>query len=309
LIAFLQNKNNGLDSADYGEVLQFILDNNTSGDDLILLAINFVLSNQRYLYLRKSLKGVLVSQVKDADRALNLTIEVCDDFAKAAREWEPIKNEAKNAETKTKILMKFKLLINGMNEKSVEVVDLLQKGNKFVRLDMDELIKPENEYIMLWLENLLKCHQGNYPFVLFSRTQKTSIEGLLSRYTGLEARRFLTDRDLAGMEIPRENICTLYELRGKRPEAEDLQASMAMPLFYSIGGVYMAAQVAVASGNIDDLQDETAKKALNSFYESLFGKDFGWEKLFNGGLWPPVEKISAIVETLHSTVKQIEISA
>jgi len=87
---------------------------------------------------------------------------------------------------------------------------------------------------------------------------------------------------------------------------------MYLPLVYSISSVYLAFQVVLADGDINEIDDKLARSSLKTFYELLFGRSLWaeeWQQLFNGELLPPVKKQSDMLDNLRKAIVEIEKSA
>ena len=140
------------------------------------------------------------------------------------------------------------------------------------------------------------------PFVFYSSSNEAGVAGFLADHglrqgvipAGHDARRVIDLRDLSAINSELSGDC------------------LFLPLIYSVSSIYLAAQVVLAEGNIDQIEDKLAQTTLRALYQSLFGRPLSedeWQQLFRGELLPPLEKLTGTLNSLHLAIIQVEKAA
>jgi hypothetical protein len=308
-IDFLRNPDNGLDSSAYADFLQYILENPSvvsDNDALISLSAGYIANMPRYDYLANAIAGVggedvtlALSRVKDIKDIYNQiiyartkSVEVLKPLTKS------IADEAKFAQAKTKIKM-----LTSVWRVNTDFIEKLLKNNKFVRLDVDELVKPENKYVLDWLKTLM-ASKTQTPFVFYSRSGASDVD------------KFLKDNNLNSAVLPEsiqaQNIIDLVDPVNVNNQLP--QNSLYMPLPYSVSSIYLASQVVVSEGKISQISDKLVASTIKSLYTTLLGKDITDEELNElfrtpWTILPPITQITGTLNALRNAIAQIEVAA
>lgn len=207
-------------------------------------------------------------------------------------------------------IRKIKMLTSVWS-KNNDFVDTLLKGSKFIQLDILELQKPENKHIIDWLSKLTETQRGVFVFFAGSEKKDDGVEKFFeeNRLTGCKIHGAVK----AGLTA--SNTITLLDLNGLTPDAgEDIYSdrnSLYLPYIYSVSGIYLAAQVVIAGGDIAGIQDNLIKTTLKKTYESLFGEELNDDELNQlfRGKWPKAYKIVESINALRKAIAQIEAAA
>jgi hypothetical protein len=248
-------------------------------------------------------------KIKDASKRFKAALDVFNGIAEAKA------LAGKVAETKGKVdtavkglndtIKKIKM-ITGQWAHKTEFLDTLVKQNKFVKLDVDQLAKTENQYLIDWLKGLRQDHLG--VFLFFSATGSVSVGEFLSK-NNISGKDYTTAISAEKIDVAKD-VITLLELSGLDTD-KDMGTGLFLPYVYSVSGIYLAAQVVIAGGQIQNITDNLVKTTLKKTYEALFGEeltDDDLNKLFSGK-WPKAYKITESINALRKAIAQIEVAA
>jgi hypothetical protein len=299
LIAFLMQADNGLQSQSYADVLQNIADRKITGDGLIALAINYIMTEKRYSSIAESVERLADREIKRAEEKLGLARDIYTDIAKAMTALEPAITKVKHADTNAKAIMKIKMLFSSMPVRETGFIEALIEKNKYMRLYVEDL--QDNPHIIQWLQRVLNGKE-NSPFQFSSRD-------------GKDVSQFLKDNNLKQADVPENvsrNLIDVPEIMFAVNKGLS-KDSLSLPIVYSVSGIYLAGQVVLADGNIAQLKDKDplSYSTLMAMYKALFGSDFTQEMLSQMifGMLPKIVPISESIEAMRRAISEIEKAA
>lgn len=266
LITYWARKGN----MDYAELLQFVNDNLLTENQLIALISIYVLGVHRGRNLRTDFQGVVNDTVHSVESVFRQAIGTYEELVKSSHEYARIVERVKGAESNIEVLTKFRMIVNLLPVIESNLVDMLRRNQKFIRLNMDELLKTENRHIMVWLERLLRNCGTEYPIILFSRSNTVTKDMLLKGYGGLSADKFLTDEDVRLMGIKETDIAILYDLRDVPPNKDEQRNGFSIPFLYSVTGIYLSAEILIAGGKVENIKDSLIKKYTARVLQAAF---------------------------------------
>ena len=255
-----------------------------------------------------------MAAVKEARARYKAALRVFNEIAEAKQTVKKVKRTAGRAVVTiagfSKCAKKVKMLMSRLPIIEMDMAGALLEEGKYIKLDIDELIKPGNTHLRAWLKSILRGKTES-PFVFFSASGKNEMREFLRKYGFDSNTMFLSEEQLLAKKADRRDIITVIDLAQSRDKKRSAD-SMYLPLVYSISSVYLAFQVVLADGDINEIDDKLARSSLKTFYELLFGRSLWaeeWQQLFNGELLPPVKKQSDMLDNLRKAIVEIEKSA
>jgi HEAT repeat protein len=195
---------------------------------------------------------------------------------------------------------KFTMLVSSIVVRQVGLVDTLLNESKFVKLYVEDLEK--NPQVVKWLKEILQ-NKDRSPFYFVSRG--TDIGEFLNRNEFKQA-------DING--INPKSIIDVPDLQFAIENNLSNKENIFLPILYSISGIYIAAQVALAGAEgMEVLQkkDPLAYNSLMSMYQAVYGDSFKIADLIAvlKGVLPKIEPVLANLNALRTAIQKIEIAA
>lgn len=323
-IAFLRRAGTGLDSKYYADLLEHVNNDRDAlkRDDraLIALAIGYVLNTERYEHPREKLQGIVAGDVEEAVAKLDLAKGIYLEILRARGErerlkevLEPVIDRVSISAVKVKILQKVKMVANRLAVAEVDLIDRMLGSNKFLEFDIDKI--GDNKVLIDWITRVSNKRDES-PFVFFSGTGQDVGQYLRDKFGDssgkfISANRRMNDL-LTNQRIqPDKDVIRLTDIiDGQGALRRD---SLNLPFLYSVTGVYLAAEIVIASGNFEQIGDPLVRNTLKAIFQPLFDEplssDDDWRLLFLGLRWPPIERITATIDALRIQIKEIEKAA
>ena len=199
---------------------------------------------------------------------------------------------------------KIKMLVSSLVAKEIGLVETLLENKKRIRLDVDELNKPKNRNIVEWLQKIL-AGKAKSPFIFYSSTGDESV-----------VTDFIMDNTLIQGEMTEEindKEIDLLEI-GKLNDRLS-QDRLYLSLTYSISSIYLASQVVLAGGRIEDIEDALARNTIKTIYETLLNRNLRteeWSQLFRTPwtiLLPEIARVTEKLGALRNAIIEIEQAA
>jgi len=292
---------------------------NISDEDIMAVAVEYmrVMSYYEDLFDQFSFTGEWREKIKDDEGRYKSAIEIFSRISEAKAIVAKVKNseamlgnvtdgfvktdEIVAEEAIAKPIKKVKMLVSGLTVKGLGIVDALIASNTGIILDVDELSKPGNAHIVAWLKSVT-AGKSNIPIVYISKKGVSNVN------------EFLDINGLSQGAIPEgAKAAELLDTKNLSEQSGD-RWYVAMP--YSISGIYIAAQVAIANGDINTMRanDNLALTTIESMYESILGRKLETKDLENlfTAPWivlPDVASAGAILDALHLAIGKIESAA